>query len=219
MGLKNNKNSSSNKEVSVKNSGGSPSKAMSPVKNAVLGSPPGRKSGKNCRKSAKLPPGWYIRSCKVFGGIRLVYVTLSSLVDDAYIHTAVTKLSEVEQDGAEDNELFNYSLWGAADLRISLTNPNPLKNSRNGYTRKVFVQMMDPEDEPDEKGLELCNVFKHFFEQRANNKYETKVFIPEPGWNLDNPDPSVPLPKLDNFLVYKDIRGSQSFLFGLLLKK
>eukprot|EP00978_Attheya_sp_CCMP212_P011123 scaffold27210_cov31-Attheya_sp.AAC.4 len=108
---KNNKASSSKKGEAPASASpnGSPSKPTSPAKN-MGASPPGRKSGKNIRKSAKLAAGWYIRSRKVDGGFRLVYVTLNTLSHDAYIHTAVTKLDEAGQDGAEDHELYNCSL-------------------------------------------------------------------------------------------------------------
>ena len=52
--------------------------------------------------------------------------------------------------------------------------------------------------------MEALKVIKECLEHEENNKYGTKVYIPEPGWDLTPPDPE-PLKKLDTVIQYKEI--------------
>lgn len=178
-------------------------------------SPPGRKSAKAVKRKTKLPAGWCISCRNVLGFMRIITMTLSSMEDDAYSYN-LTKLLESGPDAETEervpvslNEteavaaMLELGLWGTANMRVSLTNPSPLTNSKNTFTRKAFIQIIDPEEATEENALETCKAFKRYFELQTNNKFGTQVFIKQPGWCLDVP--GAPLPKIDNYIVYDDI--------------
>jgi len=135
-------------------------------------------------------------------------ITLSSLMDDAFVHNLIQLLENppVDDDSTpleEETAMLQMGLWGAARMRVSLTNPSTLSNIRTTYARKAFIQIIDPEEATEEHALEACKTFKRFFELQKNNKHGTKVFIRQPGWLLNVPNH--PLPKIDNYIIHSDI--------------
>ena len=130
---------------------GSPSKDQPPAKKgspSKRGSPAGRKSKKQV-KQTKLAPGWYLRSCLLQGNIEVIFITTSSLVDDAYYNTIVTKLSN-PGDGEDASPITDIGLMGAYYMRVSLQIPNGLFNAKSSYQRKAFVRVLDDgEDDPE----------------------------------------------------------------------
>ena len=159
----------------------------------------------------KLESGWYIQTRTLDGGLRMFLISLSSLTDDAFTHplSRLLESSPAEEDDdtppptEEELAMLEMGLWGSARMRKSLTNPTPLSNEKSTFTRKAFIQIIDPEEATEEHALEACKKFKRFFQLKKNNNYGTKVFIRKPGWNLDVP--GAPLPKLDNCIIHSDI--------------
>ena len=88
-------------------------------------------------------------------------------------------------------------------MRVSLTNPTQLLNSKTRYPRKAFVRVLEEGEEVDESRLSGLNVIKTFLLKYKNNKFETKVFIEEPGWDMTPTDKEIL--KADHFLVYPEI--------------
>ncbi len=138
--------------------------------------------------------------------MNITEITLATMSDDAFFHNVIRKLRG-DTDGIEDlpDRILGKNAHGTVDMRISLTNGMPLKNVKSTFGRKVFVQVMDPEDDTAEQRLDLFEAFKQTLEHPQCNKCGTLVHIQKPGWDKGNPDTSVALPKLDNFVVYKDI--------------
>ena len=167
-----------------------------------MASPPGRKPLNKVKRKVKLDHGWYLSSRSIAGGIIIYYMTLGNMVDDAFFQN-MKNLFLVEQ--TEDHELLNMGFFGPVTLRVGLRDGRELTNAKNSYSRKVMLQLVEPANATNEARLEVLNCLKRFLEQKENNKFGTPVHILNPGWNLDSPDPNAPLPKLDNYVVYKDI--------------
>ncbi|CAB9525216.1 hypothetical protein SEMRO_1645_G288270.1 [Seminavis robusta] len=90
-------------------------------------------------------------------------------------------------------------------MRISLQNPGDLLNARNTFQRKAFVGVLDSDEESSEEHLlSILQTVQRWLQKPENNRYGTKVFIKQPGWNLTPPDP-LPLRKIDHVLTYAEI--------------
>jgi hypothetical protein len=164
----------------------------------------GRKSKKQIIEN-KLLPGWYLRSILLDGGLELIFVTLSTFTNDAFLFPLIEHLEKHKpEDGV--SPLKQIGLMGAFYMRVSLQNPDRLMNSKRDFQRKAFVRVLDQEsDSSNASRLESLNVIKTFLEVGERNKFNTKVFIQNAGaWDLTPPGDG-PLPKLDNFIQYDDI--------------
>lgn len=162
--------------------------------------PKGRKS-KTEAKHIKQMPGWYLRSCLLDGGVDMVLITTGSFVEDAYFHNLVLAL----ESGTDGSDLHSIGLIGAFHMRISLTNGDRLMNMKKGkaseYQRRAFVRVLDEGDDTSQRRLAALNIIKTFLEDPVNNRFGTRVFIQEPGWDMT----TRPLKKLDSFFQYKEI--------------
>ena len=160
----------------------------------------GRKSMKDV-KASKRQTGWYIRSAVCDGLCDVIYITNSNLVDDAFKQQLIDAL----RTGDEDLPINKVNILGSFYMCRGLGNNDALTNAKNGYTRQILLRVVDSEAElTKEARMEALKVIKEFLEQEENNKYGTKVYIPEPGWDLTPPDPE-PLKKLDTVIQYKEI--------------
>jgi hypothetical protein len=137
--------------------------------------------------------------------LECIFITTSLFVEDAYTNPLVVKLGNPEPDPNNDEPILNIGLMGSYFMRVSLQNPGRLMNIKNGnpgdYQRKAFVRVIDEGEDNPSSRLAALKVIKEFMEDPNNNRYGTKVFIQEPGWDLT----VTPLKKLDNFLEYKEI--------------
>ncbi|CAB9528244.1 hypothetical protein SEMRO_2179_G317920.1 [Seminavis robusta] len=97
-------------------------------------------------------------------------------------------------------------------MRRSLQDPAPLLNSSNTYQQKVFVRVLDPDETSESDLLAALQVVQRFLQKAENNRYGTKVFIRQPGWNLTSTEPS-PLRKIDHVLQYSEIVRLMNSLF------
>jgi hypothetical protein len=167
--------------------------------------PKGRKSKDQIKRSPKSSSGWYLRSILVEGGLECIFITTSSFMEDAYTNPLIVTLSNSEPDPNCDEHILTIGLMGAYYMKVSLQNPGRLMNIRNGlvgeYQRKAFVRVIDEGDDDPAQRLAALKVIKSFLEDPKNNKYGTKVFIQEPGWDMT----VTPLRKLDYYLEYKEI--------------
>ena len=124
----------------------------------------------------------------------------SNKVDDAYTQKLIEKLNE-----PDDSAICNIGLMGSFFMCVSLYDSNPLTNQKNNYQRKLYLRVLDSdEDTTTTNRLAALQVIKSFLEETANNKYGTKVHIQVPGWDLTPPSPQA-LPKLDHYLQYGEI--------------
>jgi hypothetical protein len=149
--------------------------------------------------------GWYLRSALLDGGVECIFITTSSLVEDAFTNQLIVALNNNDPEASHDEPILTLGLMGAYYMRTSLENPGRLMNIKNGvpgdYQRKAFIRVIDEGEDGQDARLAALRVIKAFFEEPKNNKYGTKVFIQEPGWDLT----VTPLCKLDNYLEYKEI--------------
>ena len=177
---------------------GSPNapKAPSPARSSPM---KGRKSKNAIRQTKPLEPGWYLRSTLCQGCLMLIQITNSDFSNDAYTQPLIEKIATDDED-----EINQIGLLGAYYMRKSLTNPAALLNSKNSYQRKVFVCVLDEDETSVDVMFSKLQVIKRFLELPENNRYGTKVFIQQPGWDLTPPDPA-PLPKLDHFVQYREV--------------
>ena len=192
--------------------------AVSPVKNAgaakAKGSPgkgfvlSGRRN-KDDIKTSKLPAGWHIRSVLVVGLMELIFITTSSLEDDAFTNNMVTVLDDASTPSS--HPLKAIGLVGAFFMRVSLADDSPLCNRRNTHHRKAYLRVLDPGQDTDESRFASLQVIKTFLEAPENNKYSTAVHLSRSGWNLNVPDQ--PLPRLDSYLRCADIKAVIESLF------
>jgi hypothetical protein len=146
-------------------------------------------------------PGWYLRSMLLDGGVEAIFITTSNFAEDAYFDPlvkAITAGIKVE-DGVPPDEdpgpVSRIGLTGAYYMRNSLDNPdswmNPMKKKTGArYQRKVFIRLLDPDEGDDtvESRLEALKHIKEFMERKANNGFNAKVFIQQPGWDMPNKD-------------------------------
>jgi hypothetical protein len=193
------------KSSPAKGSSSSPGKSDESIANKAFSSPlraspvKGRKNKKAIKQSKPIEPGWYLRATLYQGCVMCVQITTSNFGNDAYFHPLISKIASDDED-----EINLIGLLGAYYMRISLTNPCALLNASNGYQRKAFLCVLDEDEATPEIMLSKLEVIKRFLEQPENNRYGTKVFIQQPGWDLTPPHPA-PLPKLDHTLQYKEI--------------
>jgi hypothetical protein len=165
--------------------------------------PKGRKSKSDIKPTPKGLPGWYLRSCLLDGGIEGIFITTASMTEDAYYDPLVKALLEPEGQG----DIKSIGLLGAHYMRCSLTSTERLMNYRRGnrvgdYQRRVFIRVIDEGEESVEKRLEALKIVKAFLEHPDHNKYNTKVYIQEPGWDMSTgQEPR----KVDHFVEYKEI--------------
>jgi hypothetical protein len=167
--------------------------------------PKGRKSKDQIKRAPKSISGWYLRSILLDGGVECIFITTSSLVEDAFTNQLIVALNNNDPEPSHDEPILTIGLLGAYYMRVSLENPGRLMNIKNGvpgdYQRKAFVRVIDEGEDDQVVRLAALKVVKAFLEEPKNNKYGTKVFIQEPGWDLT----VTPLWKLDNYLEYKEI--------------
>ena len=103
----------------------------------------------------------------------------------------------------DDHPIMDLGLIGPYGMRKSLQDGTPLLNNRNTYQRKVYIRLLDSGEDNDETRLAGLNVIKDFLSLECNNKYQTEVFIQDPGWDITPPGET--LPKSDMYIEYNDI--------------
>lgn len=159
------------------------------------------------KKCKPKEPGWYIRASLYSGNMACFQITTSDFANDAFTQRLIEKLATDDQD-----DINQIGLLGAFYMRKSLSNSDPLLNSKNGYQRKTFVAALEEDECNAESLLSKVETIKRFLERPQNNRFGTKVFIQQPGWDLTPPDPA-PLPKLDHILQYRQIALVLRILF------
>lgn len=173
--------------------------------------PKGRKSKSDIKPASNGSPGWYLRSCLLHGGIEAIFITTAALTEDAYYNPILVALGD-PAGGMED--IKSIGLMGAYYMRCSLANTGRLMNYRKGnqgdYQRRAFIRIIDEGEESGESRLAALRVIKAFLEAPANNRFRTKVYIQEHGWDMStDQEPR----KVDNFLEYTEIAKIISALF------
>ena len=200
---------SARKTAATKAGNSTPTKASNGANAKPRSSPAkGRRNKKAIKQVKPLEPGWCLRCTLYEGCIMGIQITTSNLTNDACFQPLVEKLLTDDED--EINQI--GLLVGAYYMRVSLTNGNPLLNSGNGYQRRAFVCVLDEDEANSAAMLSKLQVVKRFLEQPENNRYGTKVFIREPGWDLTPPEPA-PLPKLDHTFQFREIKRILESLF------
>jgi hypothetical protein len=168
---------------------------------------PGKWSGRKSKSQVKqfkgnAAVGWYLRSWLLQGGIEVILITTSSMKEDAFYNPILVALNALNPTGA----ITTIGLIGAFYMRVSVGNTARLMNYRKGvvgeYQRRAFVRVIDEGEESADHRLAALRVIKSFLEEPANNKFSTKVYIAQPGWDMST---GQHLRTLDNFLEYKEI--------------
>ncbi len=159
----------------------------------------GRKSKNAIRQKKAKDPGWYLCGKLHQGCIMSIQITNSTFRTDAFFQPLIEKIASDDED-----EINQIGLLGAYGMRISLENASALTNGSNGYQRRAFVCVLDEDEANAETMLAKLQVIKRFLEQPENNRYDTRVFIEQPGWDLTPPEPA-PLSKLDHVFQYREI--------------
>jgi hypothetical protein len=158
-----------------------------------------RRGAKEVKDAAPRAQGWYCNGCLLDGNLALVTLSDRNPGKDAYSKPLENEIGNKEST----DPISQIGLIGPYNRRINLHDPRPLKNSHNDYTRKAYIVLMEPEEMTEEGLLAKVEHVKRFQETKKANTFGTKVFIPS-DWNLTPPEPAE-LPKLDHWLVYKDI--------------
>lgn len=176
----------------------SPAKAgQSPGRGKVIAN---RKSATEVRKQKPRVRGWYVEGELVEGGLATFTVTQSDPCEDAYSWNIQKSISNKDLD----IPICQQGIINSYNMRRSLKDDRPLYNAKKSeYMRKIYVMMMEP-DEMNKEGLhKKLLVVKAFLEEKENNAYLTKVYLPS-DWDKTPPD-SEPLRRLDHFLQYKEL--------------
>jgi hypothetical protein len=175
------------------------------IKPSLVSPPRGRRTKAEIMRSRTIPPGWYIRSALVQGGLEVITITTNTMLDDAYFNNLIKEINE----GPEDGPIRSLALLGAFGMRVSLANPEPLMNKKSAFQRKAFIRVLDEGEMDDDTRLAGLKVIKKFLEEPRNNLYKTQVYIEQPGWNITlggkDMAPNKDMPKLDHFLQYAEI--------------
>ena len=164
-------------------------KRSSPLKN--------RLSVKDIKSQKKrYPPGWYVRSILLDGNMEIIYITQGDLINDAYYQPLVIAIGN-DSDASIDG----LNLLGCFRLHRSLSDDSQLIG-KSGYARKVFVRVLEEDQTSPQSRKAGLLVIKAFLERPENNRYDTKVYVPE-SWDL-TPSRPTPLRKLDYYLKYEE---------------
>ena len=174
-------------------------KRSSPIK--------GRMSKKQIKGMRKKAPGWYITSAVLNGQLEMINITFGDRRNDAYFHNLV----QAVQDSSDDS-INSLDLLGCFRRRHSLMNPVALISPRSGYQRRCFIRLLDTHELTDEFRLAGLRVIKAFLERRENNRYDTPVHIEEGAWDMTAS--TNPLPNVDNYIQYRDIKRLLAAIFG-----
>lgn len=200
----NSKNGGKKKDAPTKPTGNAKPMPPSPNRSSPM---KGRRSMESIKQSKPKEPGWYLRAALYSGNLAAFQITTSDFGNDAFTQPLIEKLATDDQD-----DINQIGLLGAYYMRVSVSNPAALLNSKNGYQRKAFLCVLEENECNAESLLSKVETIKRFLEKPENNRFGTKVFIQEPGWDLTPPDPA-PLPKLDHILQYRHIATVIRILF------
>ncbi|CAB9528285.1 expressed unknown protein [Seminavis robusta] len=155
-------------------------------------------------KCVKDPAGWYLALEFHEGNLITIRVTQSDRRQDAFMQGLIEQIIGNGPPG-DDSGIDDLGLIDGFRMRISLENPAPLLNARNSFQRKVIVGVLDSEEEATEENLlSILQAVQRWLQKPENNRFGTRVFIREPGWNLTPPEP-LPLRKIDHVLQYNEI--------------